>query len=1145
MNTKRVILLTTAVAAAIAISLLLISAMAAAQQAASMPKSYGADTVGLLANGVPSVTFTSGDWPWYAHAGISVHPEPFVAGQPSELCAIIINEHITQTYTALLEFSAGDLGINVPLEPIGLTQVTVPPGGEAVGCVAWIPPDSSRRAVQARLIVDGFDDQIAQRNLDLEGPLQPHTSQAHAFLVGNPATEPLTIGLGLIPHAFGWGLELSQGVLSNMGPGELRTVVLTVTPPADLPAVWQPIVDVEAYIGAENVGGFRKVFRPPILLHRYPDPSHAERAISIHPYPIIAGYPTEVCVELRNPTSEPQDTLVLFSWSQFGIGRPFIPINGPLATYLPPESIVQRCIHWVAPFDGNVRIQVELQMVGYVSQRSQRSIDANEPLEPGTPHARLFVVHNPFDHPVTITLGLAQHLPDWQLDLSQDALPNMAPGAEQVVTLTVTPPLHLPPDDHPIVDVNAYADGTHFDGFRKVYRPAVPIRRSGDPIYAESEIFVHPYPPRAHEPTEVGAEIYNMSDDDQPITVTFGFAPFGIGLPFAPINKPLPMVVPAHGMVRPFTMWVPPDEGALWCFQVEIELPGLEEPLRSQRNIDVGEPLEPNQPHSRPFIVRNPHDHPVTITLGLIPHFPDWGLELSEDVLPDMEPGEERVVILTVTPPAALPWDGDPIVDVEAYAEGKLIGGFRKLYRPPVPIHRPKDPVYAESEIGVDPYPIVPGQPVHLSVEVFNPTEHDQVVTVTFSVAHFGIGLPFTTTGIIHNPIHVFVPAHGAARGHTVWEPPPGQHGKFCVQVELEVEGHEPVWSQRNIDVGEPLEPGVGHSLIFEVRNPFDQPVTITLGLIPHRPDWGLELSPDILPNVMPGVVRPVTLTVTPPPGAHLGTGEPIVDVEAFAGVELIGGFRKVDIPPVPLHKPHEKGYAESEISIDPYPPQQGQPTQISTVVYNSSDVAMTVKLEFGWADFGMGIPFSTTGIMTPTRWVTLTPGMTDTVTVTWIPVQSGHQCVRVLLSDVAGRYEPQESQRNVDVEERTFCGTKDFYFTVYNDSPLTATVDIGLITFNVPEEWEVSTIPSDTLELAPFASGIVTVLIKIPCPPTPLDMLGLQEMHVLQQEAGSVPTVDVEGYIAGDLVGGIELRFSSDVEWPHAIYLPVIMREN
>ena len=41
-------------------------------------------------------------------------------------------------------------------------------------------------------------------------------------------------------------------------------------------------------------------------------------------------------------------------------------------------------------------------------------------------------------------------------------------------------------------------------------------------------------------------------------------------------------------------------------------------------------------------------------------------------------------------------------------------------------------------------------------------------------------------------------------------------------------------------------------------------------------------------------------------------------------GKSLLGGFRKLDIPPIPLHKPHERTYAESEISIDPYPPKLG-----------------------------------------------------------------------------------------------------------------------------------------------------------------------------------------------------------------------------
>jgi len=70
-----------------------------------------------------------------------------------------------------------------------------------------------------------------------------------------------------------------------------------------------------------------------------------------------------------------------------------------------------------------------------------------------------------------------------------------------------------------------------------------------------------------------------------------------------------------------------------------------------------------------------------------------------------------------------------------------------------------------------------------------------------------------------------------------------------------------------------------------------------------------------------------------PPREEPLGIGEPIVDVEAFVEGRLIGGFRKLDRPPIPIHKPHERGYAESEISIDPYPPQQGQPTRVSAVV--------------------------------------------------------------------------------------------------------------------------------------------------------------------------------------------------------------------
>jgi len=867
-----------------------------------------------------------------------------------------------------------------------------------------------------------------------------------------------------------------------------------------------------------------------VPLHPFPDPPYAEREITVEPYPPRAGEPAEICVELRNPTPFPQDVAVQFSWAAFGIGIPFQPINGQVPVHLPPFSVVKRCIHWIPPTSGHVCLQVKLFIPGYPVQRSQRNIDVDEPLRPNKPHERWFPVQNSTDRAMTITLGLIPHVSrEWGLQLSQDILPAMRPGEIREVALIVTPPGELPDDGRPIVDVEAYDDrGELIGGFRKIFRPPVPVHRPKDPIYAESEIFIHPYPPREREPTEVGVEIRNPTTEPQTVTVHFRASHFGIGLPFNPIHEPIVIHMPPESVRRPHIMWVPP-EGGLWCIEVGIELPGHDEIFISRLNLDVGEPLEPLIPHPRPFPVRNPFDRPVTITLGLVPHFPDWGLELSQDILPDMAPGEVREVVLTVTPPKDLPADGDPIVDVEAFVDGELIGGFRKVFRPPVPIHRPKDPIYAESEIGIDPYPVIPGQPVKLSVEVFNPTDRDRIVTATFSIAHFGIGLPFTTAHILPNPIRIFVPAHGAARGHVMWQSP-DWGGKFCVQVVLEMPNHEKAWSRRNIDVGEPLRPGQPHTLVFPVGAwPYTHPVTIHLGLIKHRDDWDISLSQKELVNVVPGQPVEVRLTVTPTADTPLGAGDPIVDVEAFVEGKLLGGFRKLDIPPIPIHKPHEKRYAETELSIDPDPPKQGQPTKIGAVIQNNGPTTGTVLLEFGWSEFGMGILFTQTGIVDPVQPVTLGAAMTATAWVTWTPQSSGHYCVQVKLMDPAEVYTDMVSQRNVDVVERPPCGvTRIFTFTVYNDSDMTATVDLGLITFNVPEHWEVTTDPEGEMEIGPFSEGVVKVIVKIPCPTMKLQAAE-QYITRLQEEAGSVPTIDVEGYISGALVGGIEIQFMGE----------------
>ncbi len=1092
----------------------------------------------------PPVVFPEGDWPWYAQGEITVHPEPPVAGQPTELCAEVVNTS-DESQGVVIEFSVADFGIGMPFEPVGEAELLVPPGEHRVGCIIWVPPSPQHWCIQARLMGPGYPLVISQRNVDVDEPLTAGVSHSRVFPVRNPFGHPVTISLGLIPHLPGWGLELSQDTVIALEAGTSVPITLTVTSPdgEPMPPDGHPIVDVEAYVGDDLIGGFRKIYRPPVILHRFPDPIYAEREISIHPYPLQAGEPAEFCVDLRNPTDESQDAIVHFAWSFLGIELPFYPINGPRPVHLPPFSVVRECIYWIPPVSGELCLQVELEMEGHAPQRSRRNLDVSEVLVAGVPHSRMFFVGNPADQPVTVTLGLVPHVATdlgWDFDISPDTLTSLGVTETRPVTLTVTPADQpMPPDGTPIVDLEAYVDGQLFGGIRKLYRPPIQLHRLPDPVYAEGELSVHPYPPRAGEPTEVCVELRNPTPVPHDVGVQFAWAHFGIGLPFTPINGLRPVHLPPHSIVRECIHWIPPIGGEL-CVQAELLVPG-QEVQSSRRNMDVSEPLEPGVRHDRVFLVGNPYDHPITVTMGLVPHLPGWSIDLSHDVLFNLEPTRTQEVTLSVTPPEDMPEDGQPIVDVEAYVEHELLGGFRKVYRPPVPIHRPRDPVYAESEIGVDPYPVIPGQPVELSVEVFNPTPVDRVVTATFSIADFGIGLPFSTSHITPNPIRIFVPAHGAARGHVIWQPP-DWGGKFCVQVTLDMDGHESIWSRRNIDVGEPLRPGEPHSLDFLVGAwPNTEPVTITMGLIRHRDDIEASLSHEILIGVAPDEPVTVTLTVTPTENAELATGTPVVDVEAFVDGELLGGFRKLDIPPIPIHKPHEKSYAESEINIEPYPPQLGTESLVSTILQNTSDVTATVDLEFGWARFGMGIPFTSTGMLPYTRSVDLGPMLTTTAAVTWTPTYSGHQCVLVKLTDPEGELEEQWSQRNVDVEERPPCGqTKVFTFTVYNDSPLTVTVDIGMITFNVPADWEVTVTPSDTLPLGPLSEGVVTVTVKIPCPSTVRALRALDEIAAIQEASGSVPIIDVEGYVDGELVGGIELQLPAPA--PRKLYLPLIM---
>ena len=176
------------------------------------------DDLGQLDTSVPeaasstepySVTFPAGEWPWYAQEEISVHPESPVAGEPTEICAEVVNTDPLEPHPAILEFWVADFGIGMPTNPVGAVEVLVPPQGAAQGCTVWIPPDSAPKGFEVVLHQEGFAPQRSQRFVDSDEPLMPGVPHDLEFPVGNPTEHLANITLGLIPHLPGWGYELS------------------------------------------------------------------------------------------------------------------------------------------------------------------------------------------------------------------------------------------------------------------------------------------------------------------------------------------------------------------------------------------------------------------------------------------------------------------------------------------------------------------------------------------------------------------------------------------------------------------------------------------------------------------------------------------------------------------------------------------------------------------------------------------------------------------------------------------------------------------------------------------------------------------------------------------------------------------------
>jgi uncharacterized repeat protein (TIGR01451 family) len=451
------------------------------------------------------------------------------------------------------------------------------------------------------------------------------------------------------------------------------------------------------------------------------------------------------------------------------------------------------------------------------------------------------------------------------------------------------------------------------------------------------------------------------------------------------------------------------------------------------------------------------------------------------------------------------------------------------------PIGLPNDnPMFAEDEISVNPYPLVTGHPSEISVRVSNNTSTPQPVTVEFqtSPVRFGIGLTFHSFATKSNVI----PAHSNIILKTSFTPVSSGH--YCVQIRVTGPGlSQPLVTQRNLDVTEDLTAGTPDLLKFKVQNNTSSTANIALVVDNTCPGWDAQITDPpggLFTNVAPGVILTATLKVTPPNPVTLGTGCHI-DVQGWINDMLIGGIRKLDVPPVQLPTDVNPPWEEPEISFDPDPPVVGQPGKICIDLQNPLPYTRTVTVDFSVADFGAGIPFTPVGSTT----VDLPPNSYDKYCVDWTPDSGGtlHRCVLATLKQA--NYPDMRSQHNVDVvRPRTIhLGDLNVPFRVYNPDLVKHTLKFDPTIFGIDPYWMPSFVDDNG---APAPNEIM-----------PGQMLNLHMLLLPAVQKSQAPSAPPAEYRFGDeskievsvLMDGVKTSGFSVKLAPPLLFMPVLRR--
>lgn len=445
------------------------------------------------------------------------------------------------------------------------------------------------------------------------------------------------------------------------------------------------------------------------------------------------------------------------------------------------------------------------------------------------------------------------------------------------------------------------------------------------------------------------------------------------------------------------------------------------------------------------------------------------------------------------------------------------------------------EPPYAEEEIQIYPYPLLAGQPSTITVKVTNNAAVAKTVEVRFqsSPDRFGIGLNFSNT---FSAKLVTIPAGSSVIVATTYTPvEPGHH---CIQVE--VQGTDPgdpvIRTQKNLDVTEDLQAGVPDDLVFQVGNPTAATADIQLVVDNTCPGWAAVVSPTLLSDMTPGEVREATLTVTPPDPVTLGTTCHI-DVQGWIGDELIGGIRKLDVPPVHLPVDVQPPYLEQEISVIPNPPVIGQPGQICIELQNPLNITRTVTVDFSVADFGAGVWFTSVG----TRTIDLPPNSIDDYCISWTPADTGtlHRCIQVTLSQSG--YQNQTSQLNLNVVEGTILDILDLDLPLLVQNPDFGPhlLDFRIRPYGLGSGWKIDIIRENGQPVPDVINAGETLPLKLMMAPPVISRSRVQA-DLREYDFGDEVRIEVDVLMDGTEVGGVAYVFDIG----YNLNLPVVLRQ-